>query len=165
MLLQIHGSYNHFGYDSGLDHTMKQDIRGLWQYDFMTEWPSHFQCNVWGSNPDGQPDLTRAFGDIDSDGVLDLLSPVSLLKNVVNLTSYPPPPYVSYHITYVLLDATVFRQQPKRTPTPREWTTLIAPSTIRPATNALRKSSAAFPSTCTISTTTTELWLLCTCSH
>ena len=30
--------------------------------------------------------------------MLDLLSPVSLLKNVVNLTSYPPPPYVAYHI-------------------------------------------------------------------
>lgn len=78
---------------------MKQDAVGLWRYDFMTEWPSQFQCNVWGSNPDGQPDLTRAFGDVDNDGVLDLLSPVSLLKNVVNLTGYPPSPYVAYHIT------------------------------------------------------------------
>ena len=94
----IHGSFNQYGYDSGLSQTMTQDESGIWEYDFMTEWPSEFQINVWGSNPDGQPDLTRAFGDVDKDGVLDLLSPVSLLKNVVNITDYPPTPYLAYHI-------------------------------------------------------------------
>ena len=94
----IHGSFNQYGYDSGLPQTMSQDSQGMWQYDFMTEWPSEFQVNVWGSNPDGQPDLTRAFGDVDKDGVLDLLSPVSLLKNVVNVSDYPPSPYLAYHI-------------------------------------------------------------------
>ena len=94
----VHGSFNQYGYDSGLPQTMSQDDDSLWGYDFMTEWPSEFQINVWGSNPDGQPDLTRAFGDVDEDGVLDLLSPVSLLKNVVNVTAYPPSPYLAYHI-------------------------------------------------------------------
>ena len=95
----MHGAFNEYGYDSGLTEMMQQDAGGLWQYDFMTEWPSQFQCNVWGSDLSGQPDLTRAFGDVDSDGVLDLLSPVSLLKNVVNITDFPPSPYVAYHIT------------------------------------------------------------------
>ncbi len=94
----LHGSFNQYGYDSGLADIMKQNDTGIWQYDFMTEWPSEFQVNVWGSNPSGQPDLTRAYGDVDLDGVLDLLSPVSLLKNVVNVTAYPPAPYVAYHI-------------------------------------------------------------------
>lgn len=94
----LHGSFNQYGYDSGLAQTMQQNGTGMWQYDFMTEWPSQFQVNVWGSNPSGQPDLTRAFGDVDEDGVLDLLSPVSLLKNVVNISAYPPAPYIAYHI-------------------------------------------------------------------
>lgn len=96
--LFVHGSFNQYGYDSGLAQTMKQNDTGMWQYDFMTEWPSEFQVNVWGSNPSGQPDLTGAFGDVDLDGVLDFLSPVSLLKNVVNVTAFPPAPFVAYHI-------------------------------------------------------------------
>ena len=94
----LHGSWNSYGYDSGLDHSMKQNRDSLWQYDLMTEWPSEYQVNVWGSNPDGQPDLSRAFGDVDEDGVLDLLSPVSLLKNVVNVTGSPPASTLAYRI-------------------------------------------------------------------
>lgn len=95
----MHGAWNEYGYDSGIPHTMVQDKHGIWNYDFMDEWPSQIQMNVWGSNPDGQPDLTRAYGDVDLDGVLDLLSPVSLLKNVVNITAFPPAPYLAYHVT------------------------------------------------------------------
>ena len=94
----VHGSFNQYGYDSGLPQTMSQKENGIWQYDFMTEWPSELQVNVWGSNPDGQPDLTRAFGDVDQDGILDLLDPVSLLKNVINISAYPPSPYLAYHL-------------------------------------------------------------------
>ena len=94
----LHGSWNSYGYDSGLDQSMKQDKNDLWQYNFMTEWPSEFQVNAWGSNPDGQPDLGRAFGDVDNDGVLDLLSPVSLLKNVVKVLTYPPTGSLAFRI-------------------------------------------------------------------
>ena len=85
----VHGSFNEYGYDSGLSATMHQNSEGLWQFDFMAEWPTEFQANVWGVTPEGHPDLTRAFGDVDNDTVLDLLSPVSLLKNVIQL-DYPP---------------------------------------------------------------------------
>lgn len=94
----VHGTYNSFGYDNGLRHVIQQDSHGVWKFDFMTEWPSVFQLNVWGINPDGTPDLTRVFGDPDMDGILDRLSPVSLLDNVVNVTEYPPPPFVAYQI-------------------------------------------------------------------
>ena len=96
--LFLHGSWNSYGYDSGLDNTMRQDDNGTWQYDFMTEWPSEYQINAWGSNPDGQPDLTRAYGDVDLDNILELISPVSLLKNVVNITAHPPPGRLAYRI-------------------------------------------------------------------
>ncbi|KAL8715735.1 MAG: hypothetical protein Q9220_000402 [cf. Caloplaca sp. 1 TL-2023] len=95
----VHGTFNSFGYDNGLRHTMQQNLAGIWIFDFMTEWPTVFQLNAWGINPDGTPDLTRVFGDPDYDGVLDRLSPVSLLENVVNVTDYPPPPFVAYQIS------------------------------------------------------------------
>ena len=96
----VHGSFNEYGYDSGIASTMKQNSLGIWEYDFMNEWPSEFQVNVWGVDVDGKPDLTRAFGDVDNDGVLDLLSPVSLLKNVVEIpnSSYPPAQALAYRI-------------------------------------------------------------------
>lgn len=94
----VHGPYNAFGYDNGLPHTMRQDREGIWTFDFMTEWPTVFQLSAWGINPDGTPDLTRVFGDPDSDNILDRLSPVSLLENVVNVTYDPPAPFVAYEI-------------------------------------------------------------------
>ncbi|KAL8829517.1 MAG: hypothetical protein Q9191_001968 [Dirinaria sp. TL-2023a] len=94
----VHGSFNEYGYDSGLASTMHQNHEGIWEYDFMAEWPTEWQANVWGTIPGGKPDLTRAFGDVDNDTVLDLLSPVSLLKNVVWLEQYPDSPHLAYRI-------------------------------------------------------------------
>lgn len=94
----VHGSFNEYGYDSGLPAQMHQNDDGLWQYDFMAEWPTEFQANVWGVTPAGKPDLTRAFGDVDNDTVLDLLSPVSLLKNVIWMYEYPPSPHLAYRV-------------------------------------------------------------------
>ena len=41
--LFVHGSFNEYGYDSGLAATMHQGKDGLWEYDFMAEWPTEFQ--------------------------------------------------------------------------------------------------------------------------
>ena len=31
----VHGSFNEYGYDSGLPSSFEQNHDGLWQYDFM----------------------------------------------------------------------------------------------------------------------------------
>ena len=120
----VHGSFNEYGYDSGLNNAFEQSPNGssisctficiLWcqgniELTFLAlqrdDLPTEFQANVWGVTPAGKPDLTRAFGDVDNDTVLDLLSPVSLLKNVVWLEQYPPSPHLAYRI--LINDATM----------------------------------------------------------
>lgn len=69
----------------------------------MTEWSNHgsvAQINVWGINPDGQPDQTMVLGDIDGDSVLDRLPPSSLVSVTLNITEAPPKPYIAwrYHV-------------------------------------------------------------------
>nr|POE47199.1 cell wall alpha-1,3-glucan synthase ags1 [Quercus suber] len=99
--LYIHGSYNQYGYDSGLANEMHQLDNGTWAFDFMTEWPSQFQINVWGMAADGTPDVSYAFGDVDNDTVLDRISPTSLEMCVVNITNLgPPSPYLAWRILF-----------------------------------------------------------------
>jgi alpha-1,3-glucan synthase len=43
--LFAHGPFNQYGYDAGLVNEFKQDENGLWNYDFMTEWPSIVQLS------------------------------------------------------------------------------------------------------------------------
>ncbi|GIZ44984.1 hypothetical protein CKM354_000816800 [Cercospora kikuchii] len=88
--LFLHGSFNQFGYDSGLDNEMSQLDNGTWYFDFMDEWPSQFQINVWGMADDGSPDVSMAYGDVDNDTVLDRISPVSLQKAQTNITNDGP---------------------------------------------------------------------------
>lgn len=65
----------------------------------MTEWPAVAQVNVWGINPDGQPDQTGVYGDIDGDSVLDRLPPSSLKSVVLNITIDPPSPYLAWEFS------------------------------------------------------------------
>ncbi|KLJ13241.1 alpha-1,3-glucan synthase [Blastomyces silverae] len=90
------GPYNQYGYDAGLKNHMVQDDKGIWKFRFMTEWPALAQVNVWGINPDGKPDQSFVFGDIDGDSVLDRLPPSSLSKTVINITNPPPLPYLAW---------------------------------------------------------------------
>lgn len=94
----IMGSWNQYGYDNGLKNTMHLDRDGLWKFDMMAEWPTKIILNVWGMNLDGSPDKSKAFGDVDGDGVLDLIPPDSLAYNVINLTSPPPMPYLGFRV-------------------------------------------------------------------
>ena len=94
------GPYNQFGFDAGLNNEIVLDNKdGLWKFNFMTEWPAIAQVNVWGMNPDGQPDQTGVLGDIDGDSVLDRLPPSSLSSVILNITQDPPSPYLAWHFS------------------------------------------------------------------
>ncbi|KAK3385701.1 hypothetical protein B0H63DRAFT_501483 [Podospora didyma] len=98
--LFINGHFNAFGFDSGIPNQMLQRSgNGTWSIDLMAEWPTALQFNVWGLNPDGLPDQTWIFGDVNFDFVLDRLPPGSLRQNVVNITMSPPSPFVGWRFT------------------------------------------------------------------
>lgn len=86
----VHGSFNQYGFDGGIENKMHQLDNGTWAFDFMAEWPTQFQLNVWGMADNGQPDLTTAMGDVNNDTVLDRISPVSLQGAVTNITNNGP---------------------------------------------------------------------------
>jgi alpha-1,3-glucan synthase len=95
--LFVNGHFNAFGFDAGIPNLMAQHpTTGIWAIDLMAEWPTAVQFNVWGLNPDGLPDQTWLFGDVNFDYVLDRLPPGSLRQNVVNITEAPPAPYVGW---------------------------------------------------------------------
>ncbi|EMC98218.1 glycosyltransferase family 5 protein [Baudoinia panamericana UAMH 10762] len=99
--LHIHGSYNKYGFDSGLPNEMQQLGNGTWAFDFMDEWPSQFQVNVWGMASNGQPDISFAFGDVDNDTVLERIAPTSLQMVVTNITNLgPQSPFLSWQILF-----------------------------------------------------------------
>jgi alpha-1,3-glucan synthase len=93
------GVYNLFGFDGGLPSLFNLDTStGLSKFHLSTEWPTTIQLNVWGMNPDGQPDQTFVYGDMDNDSVLDRALPGSLSATVLNLSSLPPSPYTSWTV-------------------------------------------------------------------
>ena len=96
--LFIQGSFNQYGYDGGLANEMTLHSDGLWKYDLVAEWPTQLIMNVWGMNPDGVPDKSQAFGDVDRDYILDWVAPDSLAKNVINITHQPSRRYLGYKI-------------------------------------------------------------------
>ncbi|KAL8689434.1 MAG: hypothetical protein Q9218_004894 [Villophora microphyllina] len=94
------GPYNQYGFDAGIDNEVRLDKNdGLWKFHFMTEWPAVAQLNVWGMNPDGQPDQTGVYGDIDGDSVLDRLPPSALSSVLLNITINPPSPYLAWEFS------------------------------------------------------------------
>lgn len=96
--LFFNGPFNEYGYDAGLANIVKQDGDGIWKFRFMAEWPAQGQLNVWGINPDGQPDQSYIFGDSDGDSVLDRLPPSSLKVTSINITEHPPSPHLAWRI-------------------------------------------------------------------
>ncbi|KAJ5273224.1 hypothetical protein N7478_008349 [Penicillium angulare] len=96
--LFFNGPFNEYGYDAGLANIFKQAGDRLWKFRFMAEWPAQGQVNVWGINPDGQPDQSYIFGDSDGDSVLDRLPPSSLKHTTINITQHPPSPHLAWRI-------------------------------------------------------------------
>lgn len=95
--MHVTGDWNLYGFDSGLPDKMHDTGVGQWHFDVMTEYPTTVILSTWGVNPDGQPDKSKLYGDVDHDGVLDWLPPTSLGKNVINITS-PGMPYVGVRL-------------------------------------------------------------------
>ena len=105
----VDGTFNEYGFDAGFANEMKIDSSDkLWKFNLMLEWPVQVALNVWGMNPDGQPDQTRVYGDIDGDFILDRIPPLSLIENVINISSSPPSPYL---VNQIVLNDADFRFQ------------------------------------------------------
>lgn len=97
--LFVQGAFNLFGYDGGLPSSFKLDTStGVSKFHLSTEWPTQVQLNVWGMNPDGKPDQTFVYGDMDNDSVLDRALPGSLAPTTLNLTDLPPSPHLAWSI-------------------------------------------------------------------
>lgn len=71
---------------------------GTWELDLAVEWPTETTINVWGMDPDGSPDKTMQYGDVDGDGILDWLHPDTLQSNVINITSGPGWPHSAWRL-------------------------------------------------------------------
>ncbi|OBT77961.1 hypothetical protein VF21_04366 [Pseudogymnoascus sp. 05NY08] len=93
------GSFNGFGADSGILNTFRLDKDGWWKYDLISEWPGQLQLNQWGINPDGLPDQTAVFGDIDNDHILDRTPPPTLRLASFDLKDAPAMPYLGYRLS------------------------------------------------------------------
>jgi alpha-1,3-glucan synthase len=107
-----HGEFNKFGFDAGVRNQMALDDDGQWSLHFIDEWPTKFQLNVWGMNPDGKPDASFVYGDVDGDFVLDRMPPSSLADNSLNISSPPQSPALSYRL--VMDDRTLqFKLEPQ----------------------------------------------------
>lgn len=99
------GPFNQYGYDAGLDNVISHTDESLWEWHYMDEWPAVFQLSVWGMNPDGMPDVSWVYGDVDGDGVLDRMPPSSLVETDINITSAPAKPHLAYRL--VVQDSTL----------------------------------------------------------
>ncbi|KAJ5902211.1 hypothetical protein N7495_002739 [Penicillium taxi] len=98
--LWFNGPYNQYGYDAGLESEMKYDTKSSrWTYDFVYEWPSVGQLNVWGVDKAGVPDTTEVYGDVGNSSAVQKLPPSYLSSNVINITSLPKFPHLGYRIS------------------------------------------------------------------
>ncbi|KAH7010584.1 putative cell wall alpha-1, 3-glucan synthase [Microdochium trichocladiopsis] len=95
-----HGQFNKFGFDSGLKNQLALTGDGKWELHLMAEWPTMFQLNIWGMNPDQKPDAGFVYGDVEGDGIVDRMPPSSLVLNVLNATHPPPMPALSYKLFF-----------------------------------------------------------------
>jgi alpha-1,3-glucan synthase len=94
----VEGIWNQWGFDAGVTNALSQNSDGDWTFNLFTEWPTNVTINVWGMNPDGQPDKSAAYGDVDRDGVLDWIPPDSLSNNVINISASPSQGYLGWQL-------------------------------------------------------------------
>lgn len=95
------GDFNRYGEDIGVTNTFSLDsTTSRWKFHLSAEWPSQFQVNVWGVNPNKELDGTILLGDTLNSSRLNRLQPDSLSgsNNVVNFSQFPPAPYMAYQM-------------------------------------------------------------------
>ncbi|KAM0746951.1 hypothetical protein T439DRAFT_383591 [Meredithblackwellia eburnea MCA 4105] len=93
----IQGVFNMFGEDIGLPNRLsKSKTNDTWSIASMQQFPTWIQFKIPNSNSKTSADYY--LGDVDQDGILDRLSPVTLSNNIVNLTN-PPWPHLAYTIS------------------------------------------------------------------
>ncbi|KAJ5683634.1 hypothetical protein N7462_006799 [Penicillium macrosclerotiorum] len=95
------GPFNSYGADNGIKNAFTQDTKSAnWELHLTAEWPTNFQVNVWGFNPDKQLDKALILGDTLNSSRLNRLPPDSLsfAEKVVNFSQFPPPPYMAYRM-------------------------------------------------------------------
>ncbi|KAI9612356.1 hypothetical protein KEM48_004087 [Puccinia striiformis f. sp. tritici PST-130] len=79
--LILRGSFNKWGYDEGIPGLFSPRNENM-TIDVITSWPHEFQLAVFEARD------KVFYGDVDNDGVLDLLPPNSQARNFLSL---PPP--------------------------------------------------------------------------
>ena len=119
--LFVQGQFNEFGTDAGYENEMSLDKDGSWSFELLAEWPISLQVNEWGLNPDGMPDQTGIYGDIDRDSVLDRLPPSSLAQATIDLNGSLPSPFLTWKLS--IDDATL---RYTLVPTGNRWQQLVA---------------------------------------
>ncbi|KAA1077051.1 Cell wall alpha-1,3-glucan synthase ags1 [Puccinia graminis f. sp. tritici] len=88
--LILRGSFNKWGYDEGIPGLFSPRNENM-TIDVITSWPHEFQLAVFEARD------KVFYGDVDNDGVLDLLPPNSQARNFLSL---PPPsePFMGWRI-------------------------------------------------------------------
>lgn len=94
--MYLQGPFNKYGFDSGVPNQMKQVGDHAWELHYMDEWPTTFQFNVWGTDPDQQPDQSYIYGNVTGWGFFNRVPPDRVQDNVFNVTVPPPMPALSF---------------------------------------------------------------------
>jgi len=96
--LYLQGPFNKWGFGTGTPNELKLVDDSTWELHYMDEWPATFQFNVWGRNPDQQPDQSWVFGDMVGQKMANRLPPHRLPDNVFNITGPPAMPALSFRL-------------------------------------------------------------------
>ncbi|BFZ58455.1 Cell wall alpha-1,3-glucan synthase ags1 [Savitreella phatthalungensis] len=95
----IMGPFNEWGYDAGARNRLLQDENSNWRIGFISEaYPSKLQFNVWGINPDGNPDATWVYGTLINSTLIERTPPSTLASNIFNISHEPEGHYLGWEI-------------------------------------------------------------------
>ena len=95
----IMGPFNEWGYDAGARNRLLQDKDSNWRIGFISEaYPSRMQFNVWGINPDGDPDATWVYGTLENSSLIERAPPSTLASNIFNISQEPEHHYLGWEI-------------------------------------------------------------------